>query len=86
MTNSEEITENVRLDKVRSTQGNVSARMRDRRSLLEVAEDLRINGWDYSQQPPDMVRYPDGKILTLDHRRLVAQAETERKARQRPPG
>jgi hypothetical protein len=62
----------VRLDSIRYSQGDVSPKMRDGKPIEVVAENMRKNGWDYSKEPPDMVEYSDGRIVTLDHRRLVA--------------
>lgn len=62
----------VNLEDVRSSQGDVSPRMRDGRTIDEVASEMRQNGWDKTKEPPDMVEWDDGSLTTLDHRRLVA--------------
>lgn len=46
--------------------------MRDGKTISDVADGMRANGWDHSKPPPEMVAYPDGRVVTLDHRRLVA--------------
>ena len=41
-------------------------------NIQDVIKKMKTDGWDYSQSPPDMVIYPCGKIVTVDHRRVVA--------------
>jgi uncharacterized protein DUF6861 len=65
----------VRLDKIRFSQRRVSPEMSDGMPIAVAAENMRKNGWDYSKGVPDMVEYPDGRIVTVDHRRLVAARE-----------
>jgi hypothetical protein len=63
---------NVRLDKTWVSQGHVDSKLRDGTPIEVMAENMRKNGWDYTKEPPNMVEYPDGRIVTVDHRRLVA--------------
>src|SRR5262249_45065134 len=41
-------------------------------SIDDVADEMKKNGWDYTKDPADVVEYPDGRRVTVDHRRLVA--------------
>jgi YD repeat-containing protein len=61
----------VNLSDVRSTQATVSIRAGDGTPVLNMASDMKLNGWDLSKGVPDLVRLDDG-FMTLDHRRLVA--------------
>jgi hypothetical protein len=63
---------NVRLNRVRSSQGYVTSKTRDGTPITEISADMRDNGWNGGKPPPEMVEYPDGRIVTVDHRRLVA--------------
>ncbi len=62
----------VPLDKIRWSQKTVSAKTSDGRTINEVADAMKNNGWDISRDPPDMVDWGDGEFQTLDHRRLIA--------------
>ena len=64
--------EMVPLSQVRYTQGEVYHDLKDGRTIEDLAEDLKKNGWNYDFPPPHMVRTPEGHLMTLDHRRLVA--------------
>ncbi|MBO0800421.1 MAG: hypothetical protein J2P31_16505, partial [Blastocatellia bacterium] len=62
----------VRLYKIRYSQARVSPEASDGTPIEVMAEYMRNNGWDHEKGYPDMVEYPDGRIVTVDHRRLVA--------------
>lgn len=64
--------EMISLDDVRFTQAAVYHDMKDGRQISELATDLKAQGWNQECRPPDMVRSPEGFLITLDHRRLVA--------------
>ncbi len=64
--------EMVPLDQIRYTQAAVYHDMKDGRLLSELAAELKAKGWDITKTPPQMVRMPDGFVVTLDHRRLIA--------------
>jgi uncharacterized protein DUF6861 len=66
---------NVWLKEIRYSQGNVSPETSNGTPIKVVADDMRKNGWDYEKGVPDMVEYPDGRIVTVDHRRLVAASQ-----------
>jgi hypothetical protein len=61
----------VNLDEVRSTQSTVSIKAGDGTPVLDIAYQMKANGWDLSKGVPDLIRLDDG-FMTLDHRRLVA--------------
>jgi hypothetical protein len=65
---------NVRIGhgRIRFSQGDVSAHLRDGTSLGDVINSMRENGWNPEAPPAEMVEFPDGGIVTLDHRRIVA--------------
>ncbi len=79
----------VRLSKVRSSQGDISKNMRSGASSRDVVEAMKKHGWDYTKEPPDMVKFEGkklsigriripvsrGHITTLDHRRIAAARE-----------
>lgn len=79
----------VRLSRVRSSQGNISDNMRSGASSRDVVEAMKKHGWDYTKEPPDMVKFEGkklsvgriripvsrGHITTLDHRRIAAARE-----------
>ncbi|MBP9897158.1 MAG: PAAR domain-containing protein [Gemmatimonadales bacterium] len=62
----------VKLKDLKYSQKTASGKMRDGTSLKQVIENMRKNGWDQSKPKPDMVKWKDGTITTLDHRRIVA--------------
>jgi uncharacterized Zn-binding protein involved in type VI secretion len=66
---------NVRLDKVRYSQGDVSPNASDGTPIKVMADNMKEHGWDTKKGVADMVEYPDGRIVTLDHRRLVAASQ-----------
>jgi hypothetical protein len=63
---------NVKLDELRSSQDWVSPKTSEKVPIEKVAENMKAKGWDPTKPAPDMVECPDGKITTVDHRRLVA--------------
>ena len=73
----------VKLEDIHYCQAYVSDKMRveviengrkkvEKVDIQNVIKKMKTDGWDYSQSPPDMVIYPCGKIVTVDHRRVVA--------------
>jgi hypothetical protein len=62
----------VKLEDIHYCQAYVSDKMRDGTPIKDVIEDMKNNGWNKEKPPPDMVIYPCGKIVTVDHRRVVA--------------
>lgn len=83
------VIKQVRLSRVRSSQGNISENMRSGASSRDVVEAMKKHGWDYTKEPPDMVKFEGkklsigrtripvsrGHITTLDHRRIAAARE-----------
>jgi len=80
----------IPLRRVRFSQGDVSPTLRRNNiPLSQVAQEMRKSGWDYTREPPDLVRFqgrnlsiggrriPIGRsqYVTLDNRRLVAARE-----------
>ena len=61
----------VELASLEYSQEDVSFKTRDRVSLGKVAARMRQTGWDLSQ-PADVVKMNDGRLVSLDHRRLWA--------------
>jgi hypothetical protein len=68
----EPVQVDVPLDQVRYSQAWVSRATRDGTPIGEIAENMRVRGWDRTKDPALMVQFEDGRIVTLDHRRLVA--------------
>ncbi|MCL2930284.1 MAG: hypothetical protein MGG37_20730 [Trichodesmium sp. MAG_R01] len=62
----------VKLEDIHYCQAYVSDKMGDGTPIKNVIEDMKKNGWNEDKPPPDMVIYPCGKIVTVDHRRVVA--------------
>ncbi len=61
--------------RIRSAQDSVRKTFRDRRSLEEMIEGLRSGKVRPEDIPPILIVEADGKVITLDHRRLVAFRE-----------
>jgi hypothetical protein len=65
----------VALEDVRYSQGDVSPKMSspsgEKVSIETVAEDMKLHGFP-KEAAPTVVEYPNGELVTLDHRRLVA--------------
>ena len=61
--------------RIRSAQDSVRKTFRDRRSLEEMIEGLRSGKVRPEDTPPIVIVEADGKVITLDHRRLVAFRE-----------
>ncbi len=61
----------VDLRDVRSTQATISIKTGEGVPVLNVASEMKLNGWNLSKGAPDLVRLENG-FMTLDHRRLVA--------------
>lgn len=74
-TTTSSVKKNVKIDDILSSQKSASNKMRDGRTISEVAEDMRNNGWDHTKDPPDVVDRGNGKYQTLDHRRVIAAKE-----------
>ena len=56
---------------IRYTQATVSIKTGDGTPVLNIASEMKANGWDLSKGVPDLIRLDDG-FMTLGHRRLVA--------------
>jgi Flp pilus assembly pilin Flp len=54
------------------SQKSVSDTLSDGTPLTDVVENMRVNGWDYTKPSPDVVRMADGRLVSLDNRRIVA--------------
>ncbi|MEJ7731873.1 MAG: hypothetical protein WKG00_22015 [Polyangiaceae bacterium] len=54
------------------SQKSVSDTLSDGTPLSDVVENMRANGWDYSKPSPDVVRMSDGRLVSVDNRRIVA--------------
>ncbi|MCI0526094.1 MAG: hypothetical protein L0Y56_01390, partial [Nitrospira sp.] len=65
----------IPIDEIRSSQAYVSDALKDGTPLDDLIEDLRQNGWDMKQGGIVVVEYPDGRLVAIDHRRLVAANE-----------
>jgi len=61
----------VALSDIKSTQATVFIKTGDGTPVLNVASDMKLNGWDLSKGGLDLIRHDDG-FMALDHRRLVA--------------
>ena len=66
----------VDLAKLEYTQPGISFSTRDRdtgeeRSVGRMAAEMKKTGWDVSK-PADVVKMSDGRLVSLDHRRLWA--------------
>ncbi|WP_251812619.1 hypothetical protein [Alkalimarinus sediminis] len=61
----------VNLSDIKYTQATVSIKTGDGTPVLNIASEMKLNGWDLSKGTPDLIRLDDG-FMTLDHRRLVA--------------
>lgn len=61
----------VELKSIRSTQATISVKTGEGVPVLNVASEMKLNGWDLSKGAPDLVQLDNG-FMTLDHRRLVA--------------
>ena len=62
------------------SQKTVNGKTGDGTPLEVVVESMREHGYDRSKQPPQMVDLNNGKLVTLDHRRLVAAYQAEVKS------
>lgn len=65
-------TEEVSFGDFKYSQSTAKGVTGDGTPLDEIVEAMRKNGWDYTKEPPKMVEMPDGSLVSLDHRRLVA--------------
>jgi len=61
----------VELTKIEYTQADISFKTGGGESLGRMAARMRRTGWDISQ-PADVVKMNDGRLVSLDHRRLWA--------------
>ncbi|MCG8517325.1 MAG: RHS repeat-associated core domain-containing protein, partial [Pseudomonadales bacterium] len=61
----------VNLSDVKYTQKTVSIKSGDGTPVLDIAYQMKNNGWNLSKGAPDLIKLDDG-FMTLDHRRLVA--------------
>jgi Domain of unknown function (DUF4157) len=61
----------VDLSKIEYSQADVSFTTRDGETLGQMAAGMRQSGWDLSK-PADVVKMADGRLVSLDHRRLWA--------------
>ncbi|MDT4331508.1 DUF4157 domain-containing protein [Methylomonas sp. MV1] len=61
----------VDLAKIEYTQADISFKTGGGVSLGRMAAQMRQTGWDVSQ-PADVVKMSDGRLVSLDHRRLWA--------------
>jgi Flp pilus assembly pilin Flp len=59
-------------EEIHFSQKSVSDTLSDGTPLKDVVENMRTNGWDYTKPPPDVVRMADGRLVSLDNRRIVA--------------
>ena len=76
----------IPLGRVRFSQGGVSRNLTNGTPLSQVVEGMRKHGWDYTTQPPDVVKFEGRKLsiggiripigrskyVSVDNRRLVA--------------
>ena len=69
------LPENGKVDpkRIRTTQDTISRRFRDGKSLEETRDDFAAGKAD--DIPPIRIYERDGKVWTLDHRRLIAARE-----------
>ncbi len=68
-----EITHEVELDKIKFSQSQASQVLGDGKTTVEdLSKILKDKGWDYTKEPPTMVKMRNGDIVSLDHRRIVA--------------
>lgn len=69
------VLSNIPLNEIKYSQGDVSRTATgldgNRVTIDQAAENIRANGFDPTGAP-DVVKYPNGDLVTLDHRRLVA--------------
>jgi hypothetical protein len=65
----------VDLDKIEFTQPGISFTTREGVTLGRLAAQMRKTGWDISK-PADIVKMDDGRLVSLDHRRLWAAARS----------
>jgi hypothetical protein len=65
----------VDLDKIEYTQPGVSFTTSEGETLGRMAARIRRDGWDVSL-PADIVKMDDGRLVSLDHRRLWAAARS----------
>ncbi len=63
--------EYVELARVEYTQPRVSFTTSEGKTLGRVARDMAKNGWD-PDRPADIVRTTNGRLVSLDHRRMFA--------------
>ncbi|MEO8690885.1 MAG: hypothetical protein ABI611_22055 [Solirubrobacteraceae bacterium] len=63
--------EYVELAKIQYTQPRVSFTTSEGQTLGRMAREMAKNGWDDSR-PADLVRTTDGRLMSLDHRRMFA--------------
>ncbi|MBZ4401294.1 DUF4157 domain-containing protein [Myxococcus sp. AS-1-15] len=61
----------VELARIEYTQADISFKTGDGVSLGRMAAQMRQRGWDISR-PADVVKMSDGRLVSLDHRRLWA--------------
>lgn len=62
----------VKLKDLKYSQKTAGGKMGDGTPLKQVTENMRKSGWDHSKPKPNMVKWKDRSITTLDHRRIVA--------------
>jgi hypothetical protein len=57
---------------LRFSQKTVGGNLGDGTPLSKVIDRMLKHGWDVTKGPPDVVRYPDGRTVSIDNRRIVA--------------
>ncbi|OUL34137.1 ParB/Srx family N-terminal domain-containing protein [Nostoc sp. 106C] len=62
--NGKRLIKPVPLRRVRFSQGDISPQLRDKTPYKQVVEGMKKHGWDYTKEPPDMVKF-EGKKLTI---------------------
>ncbi|OUL24218.1 hypothetical protein BV372_29015 [Nostoc sp. T09] len=62
--NGKRLIKPVPLRRVRFSQGDISPHLRDKTPYKQVVEGMKKHGWDYTKEPPDMVKF-EGKKLTI---------------------
>ena len=58
--------------RIRFSQGDVSPHTGEGTPIGDVIGNMRRNGWNPNAPRVEMVEFPDGGLVTLDHRRFVA--------------
>jgi Domain of unknown function (DUF4157) len=66
------INDEVEFGDFNYSQKTVSGATGDGTPLSQVVENMKANGYDRKAPPPQMVKPRWGRLITLDHRRLVA--------------